>query len=280
MVPYEVSFCDYLKELVEEGEVSMERIDDAVARVLRLKYRLGLFDNPYWDIKKYDKFGSKEFAAVALQAAEESEVLLKNDAHTLPIAKGKKILLTGPNANSMRCLNGGWSYSWQGHVADEYAQAYHTIYEALCEKYGKENIIYEPGVTYAPYKNDNWWEENKPEIEKPVAAAAQADIIIACIGENSYCETPGNLNGSYLIGKPAQSGKSSGRYGQTYRFGSESGTPAYYQRYRTFGKSCCQHHAAKQLWWRRTCKLIGRRRQLQWKDAIHLSTTYQRFGNL
>lgn len=193
MVPYEVSFCDYLKELVEEGEVSMERIDDAVARVLRLKYRLGLFDNPYWDIKKYDKFGSKEFAAVALQAAEESEVLLKNDAHTLPIAKGKKILLTGPNANSMRCLNGGWSYSWQGHVADEYAQAYHTIYEALCEKYGKENIIYEPGVTYAPYKNDNWWEENKPEIEKPVAAAAQADIIIACIGENSYCETPGNL---------------------------------------------------------------------------------------
>lgn len=107
MVPYEVSFCDYLKELVEEGEVSMERIDDAVARVLRLKYRLGLFDNPYWDIKKYDKFGSKEFAAVALQAAEESEVLLKNDAHTLPIAKGKKILLTGPNANSMRCLNGG-----------------------------------------------------------------------------------------------------------------------------------------------------------------------------
>ena len=193
MVPYEVSFCDYLKELVEEGEVSMERIDDAVARVLRLKYRLGLFDNPYWDIKKYDKFGSKEFAAVALQAAEESEVLLKNDAHTLPIAKGKKILLTGPNANSMRCLNGGWSYSWQGHVADDYTQAYHTIYEALCEKYGKENIIYEPGVTYAPYKNDNWWEENKPEIEKPVAAAAQADIIIACIGENSYCETPGNL---------------------------------------------------------------------------------------
>lgn len=93
----------------------------------------------------------------------------------------------------MRCLNGGWSYSWQGHVADDYTQAYHTIYEALCEKYGKENIIYEPGVTYAPYKNDNWWEENKPEIEKPIAAAAQADIIIACIGENSYCETPGNL---------------------------------------------------------------------------------------
>ena len=193
MVPYEVSFCDYLKELVEEGEVPMSRIDDAVARVLRLKYRLGLFDKPYWSTGDYPKFGSEEFAQVALQAAEESEVLLKNEGGILPLAKGKKILLAGPNANSMRCLNGGWSYSWQGHRADECAQAYNTIYEALCNKFGKENIIYEPGVTYAPYKNDNWWEENTPEIDKPVAAAQNADVIIACIGENSYCETPGNL---------------------------------------------------------------------------------------
>ena len=193
MVPYEVSFCDYLKELVEEGEVPMSRIDDAVARVLRLKYRLGLFDKPYWSTGDYPEFGSKEFADVALQAAEESEVLLKNEGGILPLAKGKKILLAGPNANSMRCLNGGWSYSWQGHRADECAQAYNTIYEALCNKFGKENILYEPGVTYAPYKNDNWWEENTPEIDKPVAAAQNADVIIACIGENSYCETPGNL---------------------------------------------------------------------------------------
>ena len=193
MVPYEVSFCDYLKELVQEGEVPMSRIDDAVARVLRLKYRLGLFENPYWDIKKYNKFGSEEFARVALQAAEESEVLLKNEGNILPLAKGTKILLAGPNANSMRCLNGGWSYSWQGHLADQCAGVYNTIYESLCNKYGKENIIYEPGVTYAPYKNDNWWEENQPEIEKSVAAASRADVIIACIGENSYCETPGNL---------------------------------------------------------------------------------------
>ena len=194
MVPYEVSFCDYLKELVQEGEVPMSRIDDAVARVLRLKYRLGLFENPYWDIKKYNKFGSEEFARVALQAAEESEVLLKNEGNILPLAKGTKILLAGPNANSMRCLNGGWSYSRQGHLADQCAGAYNTIYESLCNKYGKENIIYEPGVTYAPYKNDNWWEENQPEIEKSVAAASRADVIIACIGENSYCETPGNLS--------------------------------------------------------------------------------------
>ena len=193
MVPYELSFCDDLKELVEEGEVPMSRIDDAVARVLRLKYRIGLFDRPYWDIRPYKKFAAAEHAAAALQAAEESEVLLKNEGNLLPIAKGKKILLAGPNAHSMRCLNGGWSYSWQGHKADECASAYNTIYEALCQKFGQENIIYEPGVTYAPYKNDNWWEENRPEIEKAVAAAAQADILIACIGENSYCETPGNL---------------------------------------------------------------------------------------
>ncbi len=194
MVPYETSFCTYLKELVEEGEVPMSRIDDAVARVLRLKYRLGLFDNPYWDIAEYDKFGSPEHAAEALRAAEESEILLKNDGNMLPLKQGTKILLAGPNANSMRCLNGGWSYSWQGHRADEFAGAYNTIYEALCNKFGKDNITYEPGVTYAPYKNDNWWEENPAEIEKAVAAAANADVIIACIGENSYCETPGNLN--------------------------------------------------------------------------------------
>lgn len=194
MVPYEVSFCDYLKELVEEGEVPMSRIDDAVARVLRLKYRLGLFENPYWDIEKYNKFGSEDFANEALAAAEETEVLLKNEDNILPIAKGKKILITGPNANSMRVLNGGWSYSWQGHLADKHATAYNTIYEAFCNKYGKENIIYEAGVEYAPYKNDNWWEELKPEINKAVAAASRADVIVACVGENSYCETPGNLS--------------------------------------------------------------------------------------
>lgn len=194
MVPYEVSFCDYLKELVEEGEVPMSRIDDAVARVLRLKYRLGLFENPYWDIEEYDQFGSKAFADAALQAAEESEVLLKNEDNLLPLKRGVKILLAGPNANSMRCLNGGWSYTWQGHRTDEFAGAYHTIYEALCDKFGEGNIVYEPGVTYAPYKNDNWWEENTPEIEKAVSVADKVDVIIACIGENSYCETPGNMN--------------------------------------------------------------------------------------
>lgn len=208
MVPSEWSFCIYLKELVNEGEVPMSRINDAVRRILRLKYRLGLFENPYWDIRKYDKFACEEFAQVSLKAAEESEVLLKNTGNILPLRKGLKILLTGPNANAMRCLNGGWSYSWQGDRADEFAQNYNTIYEALCNKFGKQQVIYEPGVTYSPAKNDNWWQENIPEIDKAVKAAGNADVIIACIGENSYCETPGNISDLNLSSNQKQLVKS------------------------------------------------------------------------
>ena len=108
MEPYSLDYCTLLKELVEEGEVPMSRIDDAAARVLRMKYRLGLFDRPMTVIADYPEFASADHAAVALQAAEESMVLLKNVDATLPIARGKKILLAGPNADSMRCLNGGW----------------------------------------------------------------------------------------------------------------------------------------------------------------------------
>lgn len=191
MDPYDANFTTLLIELVNEGEVPMSRIDDAVRRVLRLKYRLNLFDKPYYDLKDYPLFGSAEHAAVALEAAEESIVLLKNTDDILPLTKGKKILLTGPNANSMRTLNGGWSYSWQGDKADEYATDYNTILESFTNKFGSNNIIYEAGVTYK--QGGLWHEENEPEIEKAVAAAAGADYIVACIGENSYCETPGNL---------------------------------------------------------------------------------------
>lgn len=192
MEPYDLNFCTLLKELVEENKVPMSRIDDAVRRVLRLKYRLGLFERPNTQPKEYPLFGSKEHAELALRAAEESEILLKNQNNILPLAKGKKLLVTGPNANSMRCLNGGWSYSWQGHLADRFAGKYNTIYEALCNKFGAENITLEQGVTYKP--EGAYTEENEPEIEKAVAAAKNVDIIIACIGENSYCETPGNLS--------------------------------------------------------------------------------------
>ena len=196
MDPYSVDFCVLLKELVEEGKVPMTRIDDAVRRILRVKYRLNLFDQPNTGGKGYEKFGSDEFAAKALAAAEESEVLLKNEGGLLPLAKGKKILLTGPNANQMRCLNGGWSYTWQGSKAEDLSERYNTIYEALCNKFGKENIILEQGVTYN--EGGAYHEEHQPQIGKAVAAASGADIIIACIGENSYTETPGNLSDLWL----------------------------------------------------------------------------------
>ena len=195
MDPYSVEFCILLKELVNEGKVKMSRIDDAVRRILRAKYRLGLFDEPNTGGKGFEKFGCEEFAQASLNAAEESEVLLKNDG-ILPLAKGKKILLTGPNANQMRCLHGGWSYTWQGSKAEDLSEKYNTIYEALCNKYGKENIILEQGVTYN--EDGAYYDENEPQIDKTVAAAAQVDIIIAAIGENSYTETPGNLTDLWL----------------------------------------------------------------------------------
>ena len=192
MEPYDLEFTTLLIELVNEGRVSMDRIDDAVRRVLRLKYRLGLFENPNTPLENYPDFGSEKFAQTAVRAAEESEVLLKNQGGILPFKQDTKILVTGPNANSMRCLNGGWSYTWQGHMADMFTEQYNTIYEAVCNKFGAKNVILEQGVTYVP--QGGYAEENAPEIEKAVRAARKADVILACIGENSYCETPGNLS--------------------------------------------------------------------------------------
>ena len=203
MDPYSVDFCILLKELVQEGKVSMARIDDAVRRILRVKYRLNLFNEPNTGGKGYEKFGSDEHAAAALHAAEESMVLLKNDGNLLPLTFSlshpltpRKILLTGPNANQMRCLMGGWSYTWQGSNAEDLAEKYNTIYEALCNKYGKDHIILEQGITYK--ERGRYYDENEPQIQKAVDAASQADVIIACIGENSYTETPGNLTDLWL----------------------------------------------------------------------------------
>ena len=201
MEPYSCDACGYLVELVKEGKIPMSRIDDACRRVLRMKYRLDLFKNPTQKLKNYPKFGGKEFAKLALEGATESMVLLKNEKlqegnPVLPLTKGKKILLTGPNANQMRCLNGGWSYTWQGHRADEFAGKYNTIYEAFCNEYGKENVILNQGVTYN--EKGKYWEENEPQIQGAVDAAKKVDVIVACIGENSYTETPGNLTDLWL----------------------------------------------------------------------------------
>ena len=196
MEPYSCDACGYLIELVKEGKIPMSRIDDACRRVLRMKYRLDLFKNPTQKLKNYPKFGGEEFAKLALDGATESMVLLKNEGNILPLQHGKKILLTGPNANQMRCLDGGWSYTWQGHRADEFAGKYNTIYEAFCNEYGKENVILNQGVTYN--EKGKYWEENEPQIQGAVDAAKDADIIVACIGENSYTETPGNLTDLWL----------------------------------------------------------------------------------
>ena len=196
MEPYSCDACGYLIELVKEGKIPMSRIDDACRRVLRMKYRLDLFKNPTQKLKNYPKFGGEEFAKLALEGATESMVLLKNEGNILPLQYGKKILLTGPNANQMRCLDGGWSYTWQGHRTDEFAGKYNTIYEAFCNEYGKENVILNQGVTYN--EKGKYWEENEPQILGAVAAAKDADVIVACIGENSYTETPGNLTDLWL----------------------------------------------------------------------------------
>lgn len=191
MEPYNVAFCPTLVQLVKDKEVPMSRIDDAVRRVLRMKFRLGLFDRPNWSVADYPKFASKEHEAAAKKAADESITLLKNVNNTLPLKQGARILVTGPNANSMRTLNGGWSYSWQGEKTEEFAQGYNTILEAMRNKFGEGNVRYAAGVEYK--MDGQYFEELPPQIGQAVAAASGVDYIVLCVGENSYCETPGNL---------------------------------------------------------------------------------------
>lgn len=192
MDPYDPEVCNDILAAVNEKMIPMSRIDDAVRRVLRLKVRLGLFENPVWDVDNYDKFACKEFQDNAYEAAVESMVLLKNEDNVLPISAGKKILVVGPNANSMRTLNGGWSYTWQGD-ADKFASQYNTIFEALQKVYGEKNVSYVAGVNYN-MASRKWDKETDIDINAAVRAARKADIIVACIGENTYCETPGNIN--------------------------------------------------------------------------------------
>ncbi len=187
MDPYDPECVNDLVAVVESGDVPMSRIDDAVRRILRLKVRLGLFENPLWE-HDYKDFACERFAKESYAAAVESEVLLKNDG-ILPLKGSERILVTGPNANSLRTINGGWSYTWQGN-ADAYVPQYNTIYEALKARFGK--VSYEPGVVYS--NNPDWQAEDASGIARAVAAAHAADVIVACVGENSYCETPGNMD--------------------------------------------------------------------------------------
>ncbi len=193
MTPNDVEFCNLLKELVEEGKVKMSRIDDAVSRIIRLKLRLNLFSQPNTLYQDYPEFASEDFSLKALEMAVQSEILLKNKNNTLPLSKDKKILVTGPNANSMRSLNGGWSYTWQGTNDPIFHSQYNTIYKALANEFGSANVILETGMDYVE-DYGQWEKEANLRIDRAVAAASRADVIVACVGENSYCETPGNIN--------------------------------------------------------------------------------------
>ena len=187
MIPYDYEqYCRFLLELVNEGEVSIERINDAVSRILKLKLDLGLFENPITDFSKYEEFGSKKHKELAYDAASESITLLKNKNRILPIKGNPSILVTGPNANSMRTLNGAWTYSWQGNLADEFAGEYNTIYEAISNKFGSRNVKFIPGVAYT--ESGNYFDMNEVNIRKAVDEGKKSDIIILCLGENSYTE--------------------------------------------------------------------------------------------
>ncbi len=185
-------FCGALTALVKEGKVPMSRIDDAVSRILKVKFELDLFNTPVTFLKDYPKFGSEAFHQKSYEVASESITLLKNNSAILPLKPGSKILVCGPNANAMRNLNGGWSYSWQGDDVDDYAKGYHTLLEAIQDRFGKENITYVPGVVYP--EKAHFTEDKIVDLDAAVKAAEQSDVIVLCIGENSYTETPGNLN--------------------------------------------------------------------------------------
>ena len=193
MVPYDYEeFCNNLIELVEEGEVKMSRIDDAVSKILKLKIELGLFETPVTDYREYDDFGSEKHNQLAYKAASEAITLLKNEENTLPIKGKPRILITGPNGNSMRTLNGAWSYSWQGELTDRFASGYNTIYEAFVNTYGNNNVKYVPGVSYKD--GGIYYEMVENSISKAVFEAKRSDYIILCLGETSYTEKPGDLN--------------------------------------------------------------------------------------
>jgi len=192
MIPYNYDFCDHLIELVNEGAVSMERIDDAVRRILKMKFELNLFERPYENPANYPLFGSQEFRKAAYETAVESMTLLKNENNILPLASNKKILVTGPNANSMRSLNGGWSYSWLGDKTEQYAGEYNTILEAVRKNAGEKNVIYSPGVAWI--EKGKYWEEKEISIKAAVRAGRKADYILLCLGENSYTEKPGDTH--------------------------------------------------------------------------------------
>lgn len=183
MVPYDYSFSDHLVDLVKTGEVPMGRINEAVGDILRVKLQLGLFDEPYPNKQFKAAFANEASQKINLQAAQEAITLLKNDNDTLPLQRNQKVLVTGQTANKLSYLNSGWTITWQGDNEDLYPKDKKTILEAIRDKLGAGNVTYVEGVTF----------DKEIDIAAAVSAAQNADTIIACVGEPTYCETPGNI---------------------------------------------------------------------------------------
>ncbi|GHT66550.1 glycosyl hydrolase [Bacteroidia bacterium] len=198
MIPNDYKeFCSLLVELAKEGEVPMSRIDDAATRVVALKLKLNLFDVPNTFAKDYPEFHAKAFQQASYEAAADGITLLKNKNNILPLQRGTKVLVAGPNAVSKRALNGGWTFSWQGEKIDEYfGDDCQTLLGAIQQNFGKENVSYVPGVSYV--KGGKYYDEQKDKFSEALAAAKKADVVVLCIGENSYCEKPGDLDDLYL----------------------------------------------------------------------------------
>lgn len=191
MVPTDYTFTEDLLADVKVGKVSMARVNDAVSRILKVKYQSGIFDNPIGNASDYPDVNSAAHDKVNYDGAAECITLLKNTNNFLPLSVGKKLLVTGPTANTMRSLNGGWSRSWQGENSDETEKDKNTILEAIQNVFGKGKVDYSPGVTF----------EKAINIEETVDKATRNDVIILCLGENSYTETPGNI-GDLTISAP------------------------------------------------------------------------------
>ena len=205
MVPNDYSFADLLVALVKEGAVPQSRIDEAVRRILLVKFELGLFDKPMPDVSLKSKFGLPEYRDVSLQAARESITLLKNTNNILPLAKTAKVLVTGPTADSLVSMNNGWTYVWQGSEEGLYPKDRNTIRKAIEAKLGAGNVTFVQGtrITRAPGPSNSTPTDQEEEVDiaAAVRAAQNVDVVVLALGEGSYCETPGNIT-DLTIGEP------------------------------------------------------------------------------
>lgn len=206
MVPLDYSFADHLIALVKENAVPQTRIDEAVRRILRVKFELGLFEKPVPTAALKSRFALPEYRQVSLEAARESMTLLKNANNILPLAKTAKVLVTGPTSDSLISLNNGWTYVWQGSEESLYPKDRHTIRRAIEEKIGATNVTFVQGtsITRAAGTASNSTptdQEKEVDIAAAVRAAQNVDVIVLALGEGSYCETPGNIT-DLTIGEP------------------------------------------------------------------------------